>query len=703
MKTYDQKHLKNVAFVGAHGSGKTTLAETMLFEAGLLKRRGSVEAKNSVSDFTEIEKERQSSVFSTSLHTDWRNYKINIIDTPGLDDFIGETIPSVRVSETALMVINGVHGVEVGTEIIWNYIDRFHRPTVFVINQIDHPDFNFEESFNSIVELSGRNVIKIQFPYKTEDGRQAIIDVLKMKMYVFAPEGGKPEKHPIPEQLKEQANTMHNELVEKAAENDEELMELYFDKGTLNEDEMRVGIKKGMRNQELFPVFVVSALNNMGSGRLMGFIDNVAPAVDDIAPEESLEKEIIEPDIEADPSLFVFRTKYENNVGKITYFKVKSGRIKTNDKLTNNRTKEIENLGQLYIINGKKREPVTELVAGDLGAVIKLKETETSDTLHTPEHKTSFRPILFPPPRTHKAITAINNKQEEKLQETLKLIHSQDPTLTIDYNQETRQQLIGCQGGLHLSVINWLIENEYGIKAEFSKPKISFRETIQRSATASYRHKKQSGGAGQFAEVHLKVEPYYKDMPDPDTFPIRGKEEEELPWGGTLSFINSIVGGVIDSKYLLSIKKGIMEVMANGPLTGSPICDVRVIVYDGKMHQVDSNDIAFKIAGAHAFKQAFTDANPKLLEPIHEVEIKIPEETMGAVMNDLQGRRATIINMESDGKYQEIKAHIPLAEMHRYSAGLRSITQGKGTFSSIFKNYEPVPQNIQEELIKKKE
>ncbi len=703
MKSYDDKHIKNVAFVGSHHSGKTTLAETMLYEAGLIPRRGRVEDKNTVSDFHEIEKERQGSVFATPLHTEWRNYKINIIDTPGLDDFIGEIISSMRVADTALMVVNAQHGVEVGTEIIWDYIHRFHRPTVFVVNQMDHPDADFEKTYQSIVDLVGKNAVKIQYPYKTPDGKQAIIDVLKMKMYVFGPEGGKPEKHPIPEDQKETAEALHNELVEKAAENDEELMELYFDKGTLSEDEMKIGIKKGMLNLELFPVFVVSALNNMGSGRLMGFIDNVAPSARDIPAEQTQEGEIVEPSPDGHPSLFVYKTFYEPNVGKVSYFKVKSGTIKTGDKLRNPRTGELENLGQLYIVNGKKREPVDELVAGDLGAVIKLKTTETSDTLSHPDKPVQFRPIQFPDPRLRKAVKATSKHDEEKLQDALKRIHSQDPTVVIKYDREMKQQLVGTQGELHLQIVDWLLKKDFGVQAEFTKPKISYRETIQRPASASYRHKKQSGGAGQFGEVHLKIEPYYEGMPDPEGFPVRGKEEDELPWGGKLVFINSIVGGVIDARFLPSIKKGILEVMENGPMTSSPVRDIRVIVYDGKMHPVDSNDISFKIAGAQAFKKAFMDASPKLLEPIMDVEVKVPEDSLGSVMTDLQGRRAIIMGIDSAGKYQKITARVPLAEMYRYSTTLRSLTQGRGTFTSKFASYEPVPANIQEELIKQHE
>ncbi len=700
MKSYDEKHIKNVAFVGSHHSGKTTLAETMLYEAGLIPRRGKVEDKNTVSDFHEIEKERQGSVFATPLHTEWRNFKINIIDTPGLDDFIGEVISAMRVSDTALMVINGQHGVEVGTEIIWDFIQRFHRPTVFVVNQIDHDEADFEKAFQSIVDLAGKNAIKIQYPYKTKDGRQAIIDVLKMKMYVFRPEGGKPEKHEIPEEEKTKAEELHNELVEKAAENDEELMELYFDKGTLSEDEMKVGIKKGMLNLELFPVFAVSALNNMGSGRLMGFIDNVAPAASELPAEQSEEGKIIEPDPGTPASLFIYKTFYEPNVGKVTYFKVKSGEVKTGEKLLNTRTGETENLGQLYIVNGKKREPVDKLTAGDLGAVIKLKSTETSDTLASPDQPVKFRPIQYPQPRLRKAVHAESKHDEEKLQEALKRIHSQDPTVVVQYDREMKQQLIGTQGELHLQIVDWLLKKEFGLKAEFNKPKISYRETIQRPASASYRHKKQSGGAGQFGEVHLKIEPWFENMPDPEGFPVRGVEEDDLPWGGKLVFVNSIVGGAIDARFLPSIKKGILEVMEAGPMTSSPVRDIRVIVYDGKMHPVDSNDISFKIAGSQAFKKAFMDAAPKLLEPIMDVEVKVPEDALGNVMTDLQGRRAIILGIDSAGKYQKIKARVPLAEMYRYSTSLRSLTQGRGTFVSKFAAYEPVPANIQEELIK---
>lgn len=699
MKIYDDKHIKNVVFVGAHNSGKTTLAETMLFEAGLLNRRGTIEAKNTVSDYHEIEHERSASVFATPLHTEWRNYKINIIDTPGLDDFIGEIISSIRVSDTVVTVLNAQYGVEVGTEIIWNYIDKYLKPTLFVVNQIDHPNANFDDSFKSIKELVGNNAVKIQYPLLI-DGAQCIVDVLKMKMYKFSSEGGKPEKLSIPDNQKELADQLHNELVEKAAENDEELMELFFDKGTLNEDEMRKGIKAGMLNHELFPVFCVSALNDMGSGRLMGFIDNVAPAASDLKGEQSLEGEDIIPKPNAPTSLFVFKTVYQPNLGQITFFKVTSGEVKVNDKLTNSRNDETEILNQLYIMDGKNREPVEKLTVGDIGATLKLKFTETTDTLYSGNKPITIKPIQYPEPRIRKAVNAINKADEEKLSDALKKIHSQDPTVVVSYSKESKQLIIGCQGELHLVTINWTLKNIYGIEVEFKKPKITYRETIQRSSTASYRHKKQSGGAGQFGEVHMKIEPWYEGMPEPEGFSLRGKEEVDLQWGGKLIFYNCIVGGVIDQRYLPSIMKGVLEVMETGPLTGSYIRDVRVMVFDGKMHPVDSNDISFKIAGAHAFKEAFLNANPKLLEPVQELIVKVPEDMVGNVMTDLQSRRAIIQGINSNGNYQILKCTAPAAELYGYSTDLRSLTQGRATFSSKFASFEAVPNNVQHELVK---
>ncbi len=702
MNVFDDKHIKNIVFVGAHNSGKTTLTETMLFEAGLINRRGTVENKTTVSDYHEIEQERGSSVFATPLHTEWRNYKINIIDTPGLDDFIGEILSSIRVADTVVTVLNAQHGVEVGTEIIWNYIDRYNKPTLFVVNQIDHPNADFEESFNSIKGLVGNNAVKVQYPLVV-DGAQCIVDVLKMKMYKFGPEGGKPEKMPIPQDQKELADRLHNELVEKAAEKDEELLELFFEKGTLSEDEMRQGIQTGMLNHELFPVFCVSALQDMGSGRLMGFIDNVAPAAADLKPEQSVEGNVVERKTTAPTTLFVFKTVQMQNLGKVTFFKVESGVVRANDKLVNSRNGETETLNQLFIMDGKNRSTVNKMVVGDIGATLKLKYTETNDTLHLENNPVTIRPVVYPEPRTQRSVSALQQNEEEKLTDALRKLHSQDPTVTMAYSNELKQQILGCQGELHLSTIDWMLEHIYGVKSVLEPPKIAYRETIKRSASANYRHKKQSGGAGQFAQVHLKISPWYEGMPEPEGFNIRGKEEIDLPWGGKLVFYNCIVGGVIDLRYLPSIRKGIMEVMESGPLTGSYIRDVRVMVYDGKMHTVDSNDISFKIAGAHAFRDAFLNAGPKLLEPIRELTIKVPEEMVGSIMTDLQSRRAIILGIESRDNYQILRSVIPQAELYDYSTNLRSLTQGKATFHSEFHAFEPVPQHIQQELVKELE
>ncbi|TDI77301.1 MAG: elongation factor G, partial [Bacteroidetes bacterium] len=698
MKIYDDKHIKNVVFVGAHNAGKTTLAETMLFEAGLLNRRGTVEAHNTVSDYHEVEHERGTSVFATPLHTEWRNYKINIIDTPGLDDFVGEIISSIRVADTIVTVLNGQYGVEIGTEIIWDYIDKYNKPTLFVVNQIDHPNCNFDDSFKSIKRLVGNRAVQIQYPM-TLDGAQCILDVLKMKLYKFSPNGGKPEKLEIPEDQKELADELHNELVEKAAENDEALMELFFDKGTLNEDEMRQGIKAGMLNHELFPVFCISALKDMGSGRLMGFIDNVAPAAADLKPEQSVAGDDILSEKDAPAALFVFKTVYQPNLGQITFFKVVSGEVKLNDKLVNSRNDETEILNQLFIMDGKERKPISLLTVGDIGATLKLKYTQTNDTLHKPKHEITVQPIQYPPSRIRRAIFAENKNDEEKLSDALKKIHIQDPTVIVKFSKEAKQLILNCQGELHLATINWTLKNIYGVEARFEKPKISFRETIQRASTANYRHKKQSGGSGQFAQVHLKIEPWHEGIEEPQGFNIRGKEEIELPWGGKLLFYNCIVGGVIDLRYLPSIMKGVLEVMEAGPLTGSYIRDVRVMVYDGKMHSVDSNDISFKIAGAHAFKEAFLNANPKLLEPTQELTVKVPEEMVGNVMTDLQSRRSMIQGIDSQNNYQILKCITPEAELYGYSTDLRSLTQGRATFNTTFSSYQPVPANVQKELV----
>lgn len=700
MKIYDEKHIKNIVLLGAPKAGKTLLAEDMIFEAGIIHRRGTIEGKSTVSDFHEIEQERGNSVFASSMHTEWRDYKINIIDTPGFDDFIGEMISAVRVADTCVMVINGQHGVEVGTELIWDYIDQFQKPLIFAINQVDHPKADFDKALSSLTERFGNAVVQMQYPVNQGENFNTIIDLLKMVMYKFPGEGGKPEKLPIPASEKEKADLLHNELVERAAENDEKLMEKYFEKGTLDEDEMREGLTLGMIHHDVFPVFVMSAKKNMGSGRMMGFIDNVAPSPLEAKPEITSDGKEIAFDQSKPVVLFVFKTHIEPNLGKLSFFKVISGEVNTSSELTNSQTGSVERIHQLFIMDGKTRNPVDKLVAGDIGATLKLKDTYTNQTLHAKGYDITVNPIEFPEPRIRTAVIALSKKDDEKIGEVLHKIHQEDPTLQVEYSKEIKQLIISGQGELHLAVCKWFLENVYKLQVDFESPRISYRETIRKSATSTYRHKKQSGGAGQFGEVHLKVEPYVEGMPEPSEFSIRGKEVIDLEWGGKLVFYNCIVGGVIDTRFIPSILKGVMEKMEEGPITGSYVRDVRVMVYDGKMHPVDSNDISFKIAGMMAFKDAFLKSEPQLLEPIYDLEVMLPEDVMGEVMGDLQTRRSMIMGMDSKGNYQVIKARTPLAELDRYSTTLRSLTQGRARFTQRFAEFSSVPFEVQQKLAK---
>jgi len=699
MKVFDQKHIKNIVLLGSTKSGKTTLAETMIYEAGLINRRGKVESHNTVSDYHLIEHERESSVYTTLLHTEWRNYKINILDTPGLDDFIGEVIASVRVADTCVFLINSQHGVEIGTELIWNYVDQFSKPTIFTINQLDHPKSSFDSTYESIKKRFGSAATLMQYPINEGEGFNQIIDLLKMTCYRFPVEGGKPEKIPIPDSEKERADELHNQLVEKAAENDDGLMELYFEKGTLDEDEMREGLRIGMLNHDVFPIFCISAEKNMGSGRLMGFIDNVAPSAVDAAPDHSLKGEEIPRDPKGPAELFIYKTLVEPNLGRMTFFKVVSGEISEGTELINHRTGQMERMNQLFIIDGQKREQVDKLVTGDIGATLKLKDSHTNQTLRSKEVNQAIAPMDFPEPRLRMAIKANNRSDEEKLGEVLHKIQEEDPTIEVGFSNELKQLIIGCQGELHLNVVKWILENTYKMDIYFESPKIAYRETIHNSAESVYRHKKQSGGAGQFGEVSMKIEPYLEDMQEPEGYNIRGKEEIPLAWGGKLVFYNCIVGGAIDARFIPSIQKGVLEMMERGPLTGCYVRDIRVIIFDGKMHPVDSNDMAFKIAGRMAFKESFFKADPKIMEPLYELEVLVPEELMGDVMTDLQTRRSVIMGVDAKGHYQLIKCKTPLAELDKYTTTLRSITQGRASFTSKFSAYALVPYDVQKRLI----
>jgi elongation factor G len=700
MTNYDTAHVKNIVLLGHAGSGKTTLAECMLFESGLTTRRGAVEERNTVSDFYELEQERGNSIFSKLLHTQWRGFKINILDTPGYDDFVGEVVSALRVADTGVMLLNANFGVEVGTDIIWEYTEQFKTPMIFAVNKLDQDKADFDKTVREAKDHFGRNVVVVQYPLNQGLGFNAIVDVLRMTMYLFPDTGGKPQKLPIPEEERERADRLHKELIESIAENDETLMEKYFEKGELDEDEMKVGLKKAMINHDLFPLFCISAKKNMGSGRLMGFIDNVCPSANEMPAQKTKSGELLPCDPNGPPCIFIYKTISEAHIGDMSFFKVYSGTVRTGMELVNESNGVNEKLNQLFVVEGAKRVAVNELSAGDIGASIKLKHTHVNNTLHARGKNYELPPIEFPSPLLNIAIESAQKGDEEKLSLALHQVQEEDPTVIVEMSQELKQTIIHCQGELHLSVIKWKLEHiAKNLSVRFSKPRIPYRETIRKSVQSSYRHKKQSGGAGQYGEVYMQVEPWYEGISDPKNFSVRGRDEYKLDWGGKLVFLNCIVGGAIDQRFLPSILKGIMEKMQTGPLTGSYVRDVRVSVYDGKMHAVDSNDISFKIAGLMAFKQAFQQADPQILEPIYLVTVLCPDDLTGGIISDLQTRRAMMEGMDTEGHFTKIIAKVPLAEMDDYSSSLRSITQGRAKFRIQFLEYAPVPFEIQRKLI----
>lgn len=698
MPTYDSNHVKNIALLGHAGTGKTTLAECMLFEAGITKRRGSIEQKNTVSDYHELETERQSSVFASLLHTQWKDYKINIIDTPGYDDFVGEVISALRVADTGVMLLNAAMGVEVGTDIIWEYTDNFKTPTLFVVNQLDKEDADFDKTLREAKTHFGGNVVAVQYPVQTGAGFNSIIDVLNMQLYQYPPQGGKPQKLPIPDNEKDKADQLHKELIETIASNDEGLMEKYFDKGELTEEEMKAGLHASMIKHDIFPLFCAAAEKNMGSGRIMSFIDYVCPAPNEMPPQKTKSNKELPCDPNGPACIFVFKTIIEPHIGELSLFKVYSGTIKGGCELVNENTGATEKLNQLFLLEGHNRLPVNELTAGDIGATMKLKSTHVNNTLHDKGTNVELWPINFPKPNVTIAITAVNKGDEEKLSHALHTLQEEDATVSVEVSPELKQTLLHCQGELHLKVQQWKIDHIHKLEVKFEKAKIPYRETISRRAESSYRHKKQSGGAGQFAEVYMRIEPWYDGIPHPEGLNLRAQEEIQLDWGGKLVFCNCIVGGAIDARFLPSILKGVMEKMQNGPLTGSHARDIRVSVYDGKMHDVDSNDISFRIAGLQAFRQAFMEAGPQLLEPVYTVEVFCPDASVGAVMGDLQTRMGVVEGMEAEGHFEKITAKVPLAQMHQYSSSLRSLTQGRARFNMYFDSYAPVAMEVQRKL-----
>lgn len=708
MKVYKTEEIRNIALIGNAGSGKTTLAEAMLFEGGVINRRGEVTAKNTVSDYNQIEQDYGNSVFSTLMYAEFNDKKINILDTPGMDELNGGVVSSLAVTALGVLTINATNGIEAGTDAAIRHANKAEMPLILVFNQLDHDNSNFESALEQSKNTFGGKATIIQYPVDAGPNFSSIIDVLKMKMYKYSKDG-KVEIVDIPDSEKDRADELHNELVEKAAENEEALMELYFDKGELTEDEMRKGIKLGMLDRSLFPIFCTTAKKGIGVARLMEFITNIAPAPLEKKSRKVIKGKELKMDASEAPSLFVFKTSVESHVGEITYFKVMSGTIKEGLDLVNTKSGNKERLSQIFVSAGKNREKVDELVAGDLGCTVKLRETKFNQTLTTKEAGTVYAPIEFPSPRHTIAVKAENDSDDEKVGEIINKIKFEDPTFVIEQSKELKQLLVHSQGEYHMNVLKWYFDHIHKLEVNYLAPKIPYRETITKPAQADYRHKKQSGGAGQFGEVHMIIEPYEEGSEAKSMFKfgdkeqklsVRSTEEHPLPWGGKLIYCNCIVGGSIDARFMPAILKGIMEKMEEGPLTGSYARDIRVYVYDGKMHPVDSNEISFKLAGRNAFSQAFKNAGPKILEPIYNLDVLVPSDRMGDTMSDLQGRRAMIMGMGSEHGMEKISAKVPLKEMFKYTTSLSSITGGRGVFSMSYDGYEKVPADVQDELLK---
>ena len=709
MKVYQTNEIKNIALLGSKGSGKTTLAEAMLYECGVIKRRGTVEAGNTVSDSFPVEKEYGYSVFSTVFYAEFLGKKLNVIDCPGADDFVGNAITALNVTDTGVILINAQYGVEVGTQNIFRTTQKLKKPVIFALNQLDGEKADYENVIEEMREHFGNKVVTVQYPIQCGAGFNAMIDVLLMKKYSWGPDGGVPTIEEIPADQMEHARELHQALVEAAAENDETLMDKFFEEGHLTEDEMRAGIRKGLVDRSIYPVFCVSAAKDMGVRRMMEFLGNVVPFVNDMPAPVTTDNVEVKPDSNAPLSLYFFKTTVEPHIGEVSYFKVMSGTLTPGVDLDNVTRGSKERIAQLYCVCGGIKSQVDKLCAGDIGATVKLKDVRTGNTLDAKDCDYRFDFIRYPEPKYRRAIRPVTESDAEKLMTILTRMHEEDPTWVVEQSKELKQTILSGQGEFHLRTLKWRVENNDKLPIMFEEPRIPYRETITKAARADYRHKKQSGGAGQFGEVHLIIEPYTEGMPAPDTYKfgsqefkmsVRDTQEIPLSWGGKLVVHNCIVGGAIDARFIPAIVKGLMDRMEQGPLTGSYARDVRVCIYDGKMHPVDSNEISFRLAGRKAFSEAFRNANPKVLEPIYDVEVMVPGDVMGDVMSDLQGRRAIIMGMESDNGFEKIIAKVPLKEMGSYSTSLSSITGGRSAFTMKFASYELVPSDVQDKLLK---
>lgn len=706
-KVYQANEIKNIAMLGGSGSGKTTLMESMLFESGVIKRRGSIETQSTVCDYFPVEKEYGYSVFSTVCNVEFMGKKLNIIDCAGSDDFCGGTVAALQMVGSALVVLSANEGVTVGTQNNFRLVENAHKPLAFVVNKCDHEYADFEKVLHELRETFGNRCTVMQYPVNAGTGFNAVIDVLKGKMLVWGPDGGAPEEKEIPAAEQAKVEEMRQALQEQAAEADETLLDKFLEEG-LNDEEIMQGLKSVYAQGSMYPVICCSAAKDMGIRRLMDFLNVMAPAPRQFE-YKTVEGTSVRPVDDAPTSLYVFKTSVEPHVGEVSYFRVMQGVVRPGDDLQNMERGSKERISQLFTVAGSMRTPVEEVHAGDIAATVKLKDTRTGNTLNAKDCDYQYAPIVYPQPRYRRAIRPANEADNEKLAALLTRMHEEDPTWIVEQSKELRQTIVWGQGEFHLRTLKWRLENNDKMAVEFDEPKIPYRETITKAARADYRHKKQSGGSGQFGEVHLIVEPYEEGMPVKESYKfgnqeykvsVKDTQEISLEWGGKLVLINSIVGGAIDARFIPAILKGVMDRMEQGPLTGSYARDVRVIVYDGKMHPVDSNEISFRLAGRNAFAEAFRNANPKVLEPIYDVEVLVPTEIMGDVMSDINGRRGMVLGMESEKQFTRLKALVPLKELSNYSTTLSSLTGGRATFTMAFKSYELVPADVQDQLLK---
>jgi elongation factor G len=685
-KEYTIDKIRNIAVIGHGGSGKTTLTESLMFVAGAATRIGRIEDGSTISDYHADEIERKISINAAVLHADWQGTKINILDTPGYSDFTGEVLSSLRVADLAVVVIKAVEGVEVGTEIVWNYAKSLNVPALLAVNKIDNENAEFDHAVATAKERFGHDAVLVQFPVNQGLPFDTVVDVLKMKVLKYSRDGSsKFTESDIPANLKEKTEQLHEELIEKIAETDEALMNKFFEDGTLKDVDLENGFRIALLSRKIFPIFCISASQGIGTGPLMSFITTYGPSPKDRGKVQATnpndKKEIeVESDVVKEPSFFVFKTVSEEHVGELSFFRVYSGIITAGLDLVNQSNGKSERLGQLFVMNGKERSEITKLVAGDIGAAVKLKDTHTNNTLSSRAFPVVYTPINFPDPVIRMAIHSRSKGDEDRMANGLHSLHEEDPTFIITVDGQLSQTVIAGQGELHLLIVTKRLKLKYGVDVDLTEPKIPYKEAIRATASdVEYKHKKQTGGRGQYGHVHIKIEP--------------------KPRGAGFEFEDAVVGGVVPGRFIPAVEKGIVEVMQKGVLAGYEVVDLKVTIFDGTYHAVDSDEHSFKIAGAMAFRKGVMEAKPVLLEPINIIEVTVPEEYMGDVMGDLSGRRGKIQGMEAEGHFQKIKASIPMSEIHKYSTILRSMTQGRGVYKTRFSHYDEMPREAAEKVI----